>query len=198
MIQFFSSQRGAMFGLDARIALAVFAIIGMVAGAAMVLDMDSTRAKSLASELTDTARAIESFHNDLKNDIFLVLSQPSEKDAFQALYDNSVITEDNNYRSRWNGPYIRFTSNLHTSYGEMLLQKHGADHTQACAQDETCYLWLVYNKVKPAVVDEANNLLDGNNEPDPSHSGRIQWSQSEDNARMLYFRATRALSSALE
>lgn len=189
-----NSQRGALFGLDARIALAVFSLLAVITGAAMVLNLNESRAKGLTGELVETAKALEVFHQDVQADIFAVLSEPSEARAFQALYDNSVITEADNRRARWNGPYIRASNNRNPNFGTMSLQKRGADHTKPCDAETLCFLWLVYDAVKPQIVREANEIVDGVAEPAPEVSGRVQWSQSDDAVQMLYFRATKALT----
>lgn len=188
-----SSQHGALFGLDARIALAIFSIISVVAGTAMVLSVDSVRAKSLSQELTETTRAIESFHNDLQTDIYQALEKPTDKNAFQALYDANVITESNNLRSRWHGPYIKFTSTVHPNYGEMLMQKRAPNHLDTCDGENMCYLWLVYSRIPQGVVTELNEILDGAKEDNPSQNGRIQWTTSG-NQTALFYRSARALS----
>lgn len=189
------SQRGAMFGLDARIALAIFSLLAVVAGAAMVSNMSENRAKGLVAELTEMEKASNGFHADLKDDIFSVLLEPTEAHAFQALYDDTVITEDNNYRARWNGPYIRASSGQHPEFGEQTIQKRQTNHTERCDVYEggLCFLWLVYSHVKPNVVAEANRLLDGPAEQTPATQGRVQWSQENDNAQILYYRLSKAL-----
>ncbi len=188
------SQRGALFGLDARIALMVFSVLAIVAGAAMVLNLNESRAKGLAAELVDTARAVENFHHDLQTDIFMALNEPTEARAFQALYDNSVVQEAGNLRGRWNGPYVRTASNRHPTYGTQSLQKRGPDHTKPCDAETLCFLWLVYDEVPTAVVREVNELLDGKAEATAEVAGRLQWSQTEDAHQLLYFRATKALT----
>jgi len=192
------AQTGALFGLDARIALAIFAIIAVIAGVAVMMNVDSTRAKSLATELTETGHAIELYHNDLKQDIFATLDDPSTANAFEALYDNSVITSEGGLRAHWNGPYIKYTSNDNPNYGNMFIEKHAADHTQSCEQQDICYLYLIYSQVKPGIVDEVNTLIDGKNERQPDIQGRVQWSQNVDNARILFYRVARALSNQTE
>lgn len=189
------SQGGALFGLDARIALAVFSLLAIVTGAAMVVNMNETRAKGLAAELVDTAKAIEGFHTDLRTDIFMALEEPvSEARAFQALYDPLVVREQDNLRGRWNGPYIRAASNRSPAYGVMSLQKRSPDHTKACTADQMCFLWLVYDQVKPTIVREANEIIDGVGEATAEVAGRLQWSQQDDASQILYFRAVKALT----
>ncbi len=189
-----STQRGALFGLDARIALAIFGLLSVVAGASMVLNLDESRAKGLVAELVDTARAVEAYHEDLRTDIFQSLTEPTESRAFQALFDNAVITEADNLRARWNGPYVKTTSVRSNNYGEMSIQKRGPNHAQPCDPEGLCFLWLVYSQVKPSLMKEANKLIDPEAERDPQTMGRLQWSQSEDSFQTLYFRAAKALS----
>lgn len=191
-----TSQSGAMFGLDARIALAIFSILSIVAGAAIVINLDDTAAKALAGELADTSKAVEALHQDLKTDVFQALQNPSDRNAFKALFDNSDITEDGALRSRWSGPYIRFTSTLHPKYGEMLMQKRKADHTAQCDDDDVCYLWLVYGEVKPAIIYALNDEIDGKEESKKNITGRVQWTIDRERTGALYYRAARALSSA--
>jgi hypothetical protein len=194
-----SSQKGALFGLDARIALAIFSIISVVAGTAMVVNLDSVRAKSLAQELTETTRAIESFHNDLQTDIYQTLDKPTDKNAFQALYDPTVITESRNLRSHWHGPYIKFTSTIHPTFGEMLLQKRATNHTEDCEAEGICDLWLVYSNTPKGVIIEVNEILDGAKEENPGQAGRIQWSTASGGTQSaLFYRAARALTAATE
>lgn len=197
------TQSGALFGLDARIALAIFSILSVVAGVAVVTNLDSTRAQVLAKELDDTGDALESYHSDLKTDIFLSLSTPSGKNAFQALYDNAVVTDSDyggvNLRARWNGPYINFTSNQNSRYGEMYLTKAGVSHTLPCSSEDVCYIYLVYSRVKDGIAQEANKALDGDAEKTPGMEGRLQWSPGDtNNTVMLHFRAHRALSQSMD
>lgn len=186
------SQRGALFGLDARIAMAVFAVLTLVAGAAVISNLDSSRAKSLAAEISDIGRAVEGFHADLKTDIFLTLDEPTEKNAFAALYDNMVVTQRRNLRGRWLGPYVNFTDARHPRYGEIVIQKRPADHTQSCNTDELCYLWLVFGNVKLGIINEVNDIIDGR-EASPERAGRLQWTPDRDNG-ILYYRVAKALT----
>jgi hypothetical protein len=190
-----NSQRGAMFGLDARIALAIFSLLAVVAGAAMVSNMAENRAKGLVSELTETAKAVDGFHADLKDDIYMVLLEPTEARAFQALYDDTVIREDENHRARWNGPYIRAASNRHAEFGELSIQKRQNLHTERCDVYEggLCFLYLVYGQVPPNVVAEVNRIIDGPGEQNAQTSGRVQWSQDNDQTQILYYRLSKAL-----
>lgn len=196
------NQQGAMFGLDARIALGIFGVLSMVTGVTMVLDLNNQRAKALATELADTGRAIEAINYDLREDLFKALDNPSEKNAFMALYDNGVISTNNQMRGRWVGPYIKFSSNLHPSFGEMVIQKRTVDHTQECTDPQQfCYLWLVYNRVKPGVIKDLDEIIDGKpaetvraSQSNLDKTGRVQWTKGTEGYEILYYNASKALS----
>ncbi len=194
-----NDQRGALFGLDARIALAIFGILSVVAGVSIVTSIDGTRGQVLADELAQTSQALESFHHDLKTDIFLTLTTPTEKAAFQSLYDNSVIMESDNLKARWNGPYVKSSSNIHPRYGAITLTKAGPVHTSPCTPTEICYLYVVYSNVKADIATKANEVLDGTEENDAPNEGRLQWSRGDEGTNQrLYYRAIRALSHMMD
>lgn len=168
-----------MFGLDARIALAIFAVISVVAGTAIAISMDSTRAKALAQEMSDTGKAIESISYDMRADLYPSLIQPSPKNAYTALFDVSVIKDENNLRGKWLGPYVHATSTS-SRYGEMMIEARKASHADACMEGEPCFLWLTYANVKRAIALEVNSIIDGDKETDPAKTGRIQWVENAD------------------
>ncbi|MFZ2587402.1 MAG: hypothetical protein WAZ18_04715 [Alphaproteobacteria bacterium] len=189
-----NAQQGALFGLDARIAMAVFGVLTLIAGATIINNMDSSRAKSLASELSEMGKAVEAIHTDLKTDLFDALENPSEKNAFAALFDNLAVADRDRLRGKWLGPYITFTSAVHPRYGNLLIQKHAANHATPCTADELCYLWVVYSNVKPDITREVNELIDGLKEPAPESEGRVQWDAAQSTSEgPLFYRAGKAL-----
>lgn len=194
MLTFFIRQQtGAMFGLDARISLAIFGVLSIVAGGYAVLGMSSIQANSLSKELTETAVAIESIHNDIEYDLHMALENPSDENAFKALFDDSVL-QSGKFRAHWLGPYIRATSSVHPKYGDMRIIKRLKDHKYECGSGEDCYLYLVYAEVSPDTVDDLNGILDGaETEHDPATTGRVQWDEDDEN-HILFYRASRSLS----
>lgn len=193
-----SSQMGAIFGLDARVALAIFAVLSVVAGASAVLSVQSIRAKSLANEMSAFGTAIEGLHHDLKTDIFSALITPSDQGAFQALYDN-IVLEETLMRGRWLGPYVNVNSNTHPHFGERIIAKRGENIKEECSLDNNCFLWLIYSKVTLEATKEANLLLDGRNEENAQTNGRLQWEDAL-NPRQLSvgYRVSATLNSGEE
>jgi hypothetical protein len=193
MIKHNNLQRGAMFGLDARIALAVFGVLAIVAGATILLSLDSIRAKALAKEMDETGKAVEALVYDIKADLYPSLTQPSPKNAFTALFDDSVLREKDGLRAKWLGPYIKATNTVHARYGDMLVEARQEAHAQACDPGADCYLWVTYSKVKTDVAQEVNDIIDGR-EDSPAASGQVQWAAGEGDTVVLSYRAAKTLS----
>ncbi|MCP5404883.1 MAG: hypothetical protein H6922_01475 [Pseudomonadaceae bacterium] len=189
------SESGALFGLDARIALAIFGVLSLVSGAALLAGLDSSRAKSLATELSDLGKGIEALQYDLRDDIFTVATVPNGTEAFRTLFDKEAVAETGTWRGRWLGPYITFTGTQHPRYGAMSLEKHPAVHSQSCGGDDTCYQWVVYGNVKPSISAEVNTIIDGPHETTPENQGRLQWDDGGDDTGILYYRAAKALTT---
>ncbi|HAG52695.1 MAG TPA: hypothetical protein DCL21_02800 [Alphaproteobacteria bacterium] len=59
-----NSQKGAMFGLDARIALAIFGALSVISGAALYSAIQNAKAISLLTELQEVGKATESYYLD--------------------------------------------------------------------------------------------------------------------------------------
>ena len=185
------NQRGALFGLDARISLAVFGAVAVIAGVLTANNLASTKAKTFSQELQETGQAIEAIHNDLRADVFRMLEDPSDKNAYIALYDNFQILEET--RGKWLGPYITRATPVHPQYGEIRIQKLGSSPKELCTLGETCYLWLTYDAMPKTIATELNAIFDGDEQADSDLKGRLQWQQGEENNVILYFRASRAL-----
>jgi hypothetical protein len=184
-----------MFGLDARIALAIFAVLSVVAGTVVVMGMDTSRAQALAQELSETGKAVESLCYDIRADLYPSLMQPSPKNAFTALFDKGVMreTDSGGLRGRWLGPYVHATS-THSRYGEMMIEARKATHADSCVQGEPCFLWITYATVKKAIAQGVNSIIDGDHETDPEKTGRVQWVESGEGTVTLSYQAAKTLS----
>lgn len=190
-----TNQRGAMFGLDARISLAIFAILSVVAGSYAVLSLNDINAKSLAQELRETGESIEAIHSDLESDIYSNLIEESDSNAYIALYDKSVL-KDGSARASWLGPYVKTASPNHPKFGEISIQRRLKEHAGVCFAESACYLWLVYSKVPLKTAEHLNSMYDGNKEGIENAAGIIQWDNVTDSLVTLWYRASIALSGS--
>jgi len=187
------NQKGAMFGLDARISMLIFGILSGIAGVGITMTTKDVTAGALTEELNQYAKAIEGIHKDLKLDLHTALNSTgtgaADQDAIIALYDNSVLTNS----ARWLGPYVRTHKTKHSQYGEMLLSKKKADHTVDCDATDLCYIWLQIADVPIGVTLDINENFDGDGEATPETLGRLQYSGAGDPVT-VWFRIAKALN----
>lgn len=195
--RFFGNQKGAMFGLDARISLLIFATLSVVTGAIVTANLTKIRANAMADELSRFTAAIEGIHQDIKGDLHGALREDSDEAAVRALYDPEALKSQKD-KSRWLGPYVKYESTIHPKYGQMTLTKMQEDHSVKCTPKQLCYLWLTFDQIDLAMAEELNTIFDGEAEINAMEEGRIQWTdngtQNTNNPIIkLYFKVSRAL-----
>jgi hypothetical protein len=181
-----TNQRGAMFGLDARVALAIFGIISVVVGTAIFGNMGDFNARAFAKELREMHVAIEGLHTDLQTNVRNRLVTVNDTNAFAALYDRDLLTAVG--QQRWLGPYINHRSTTHPLYGAMQLQRRAAANapaTACTATDGTCYMYLRYAAVPDNIIQALDQQFDGG---DGAIAGQVQWTVTAGNNDILFFR----------
>jgi type II secretory pathway pseudopilin PulG len=90
-------KKGAMFGLDARIALAIFGALSVISGAALYSAIQEARVISFVTSLKEVEKSIEQYYLD--NAVM-----PSI-DSANALDINELISNSEGL-STWKGPYL--------------------------------------------------------------------------------------------
>ena len=94
------NKKAAMFGLDARIALAIFGALSVISGAALYSAINEAKVVSHVTELNELSKAIESYMIDVGAD--LPIYAPGSKTRVL----ESLITSS---EKGWAGPYIGLT-----------------------------------------------------------------------------------------
>jgi len=89
------NKKGAMFGLDARIALVIFGALSVISGAALYSAIKDARATSILATLNELSKASEQYLLDTGAKVPLVSSENINLLSFKL--DNGV--------EGWNGPY---------------------------------------------------------------------------------------------
>ena len=172
------SQRGAMFGLDARIAMAIVGALSLVGGMAMTMTSSEVKAKALLKDLETYKAAVQSLQYDLKTNLQDAVTTGSEAiKAFQALNDSSVLQAA--HQTKWLGPYLKIRTDdptIHENYGAMRLQI-GTDTNVSAASTcgSSCFYWMRVDEVPYIDFMEINDIVDGAGEASPDTSGRVQW-----------------------
>ena len=91
-----SLKKGAMFGLDARIALAIFGALSVISGAALYSAIQEAKITSFYTELVELNKAYEAYYLDT-----------ASIDMSSNLGDIEVLIENYSSEDDWNGPYIQ-------------------------------------------------------------------------------------------
>jgi hypothetical protein len=159
----FSHQTGAMFGLDARIALAIFAILSVVAGVATINVFSQAGTTALVTEITNFKKAYAEFH----------LATGEHTLKFTDLLNN-----ESGYQG-WAGPYIDgLVSDKSRNYGTYSLVEGRQDVPGVppveCSGGGICSVWLKLTLVKDSIAREADKALDSDVSPN-SGTFRVEY-----------------------
>ena len=198
-MKFLKSQRGAMFGLDARIALAIFAGLSIVIGASMVQLMKDNRSEKILLQFQKYSDAFDAMQEDLGVSPIDAMANTGSlyKDTFVALYDESMIAAA--YRPKWRGPYIPGTRNYDREYNyqyrvrPISVANNGiVSCTNTDQVNGTCDYFLMVGHaqaiVPQQIVDKINEQLDGTGETVPENEGSVRFATP-----VLYIRIGKAL-----
>lgn len=200
MRKLFTSQRGAMFGLDARVAMAIMGGLSIIAGSAYILSARQAEAHALQKEAELTHAAVDALQFDTKRAIQRIITNfdsyaESAKPAalYRLLFEPYNVTA--NLRYSWNGPYLQSNhSNFGhqtTRYGNRGLHIGTATSaTAACTSN--CFIWMSFGEVSStSTLEELNRILDGD-EGTPATSGKVRW-QASGSSNILYVRLMDAM-----
>ncbi|PPR10935.1 MAG: hypothetical protein CFH44_00121 [Proteobacteria bacterium] len=91
-------KKGAMFGLDARIALAIFGALSVISGAALYSAIQESKYTKVLVELNEVEKAIEQYILDTGNDLPIYGGSGFSMDIEELIADSGV--------QGWNGPYL--------------------------------------------------------------------------------------------
>lgn len=159
------TQRGAMFGLDARIALAIFGGLSIITGAALFSALSQTTTTALITELDNIGKGYTNF----------VLDTGVDTTTIADLKTSSI--------PGWQGPYISFDDPAdHPKYGALSLAEAddlawtGGVPTAAT----TGWIWLRLTLVPTDLAEKIDLQVDGVAEPNegtirhtPNSSGTV-------------------------
>ena len=178
------SQRGALFGMDARITLAIFSGLSVIAGTAGYGYMQQTQITSMATELDNISKAYTNF----------MLDTSVNTKTFSDLLNND------GGQLGWNGPYMIMSSDRHVSYGTYTLEygiemrKINGKSPRPCINPrDLCFVWLKLTDVPSTLAAAVDEHIDGAiDEKGSPESGRllVDIDQATDKAA-IYYRITR-------
>jgi type II secretory pathway pseudopilin PulG len=123
-------KKGAMFGLDARIALAIFGALSVISGAALYSAIQESKYTKVLVELNEVEKAIEQYILDTGNDLPIYGGSGFTMDIEELIVDSGV--------QGWNGPYL---SGQMLSGDATKLVINGSDTTYFKIKNATSSTW---------------------------------------------------------
>jgi hypothetical protein len=133
-------KKAAMFGLDARIALAIFGALSVISGAALYSAIQDSKTVKLLSNITEIEKAITAYILDTGSD--LPYSSMYGTAGWDSVLAGAELMEST--ATGWKGPYLSYeiiTGNYHLNYpdyGIFAVVRHAKDGVLAACTAASC------------------------------------------------------------
>ena len=188
------TNKAAMFGLDARIALAILGALSVISGVALYSVIQQAKVTSFASEIIELGKAVEQYTLDTSGG----LPVSSASASFKEIYELTSST-----KSGWNGPYFRFSDdagsgvhyarhkNIFGTVSSVTIINRKKDRT-SCVDLTDCYVWATFNYIPESYGPNLKNYFD--NTDDVSDVGISSVSTQSVGNINFYYRIMPALS----
>lgn len=189
-------QKGALFGIDARIALALFGILSVVAGFVAFGRIASSKEAVLIAELEAFETAFRQYQTDMGTFYLFTLNKPINDDSsledIQALWAKEKVKDG--FADHWHGPYLHRDTRKSRFWGNYSVFYAQPDRKNTCTVDSACNIFLSLSQVPEdmwvkinAHFDETNRREEAEYRGEEISSGRIQADGATD-PRTLIFR----------
>ena len=172
-------NKAAMFGLDARIALAIFGALSVISGAALYSAIQEAKTTALLTELNEFGKAWEQYYLDTGQDL-----PPTDSDsanpAFYVLQTSPLISDS---VTGWQGPYVSYeavgTEADHPIYGTFNIMKLTTDVDWThwgggtCTTGRTCFYWIYLDSFDSDTLAKSIDAKIDNS--DGANTGNFRW-----------------------
>jgi len=187
------NKKAAMFGLDARIALAIFAALSVITGAALYGAIQKARIVALQQEFVEIEKAIEAYILDVGWDM------PITTDSSAPIYLATMLDVDELFESSsdgWRGPYLQSRKDTSTAddyYRSWPTQVNSASNLMIrditaslaeCDGSETCFYVIEIDGIPIDIAKQFDAFIDGAYDADKGKVRIIP--QGADNGYIFY------------
>jgi type II secretory pathway pseudopilin PulG len=187
-------KKGAMFGLDARIALAIFGALSVISGAALYSAIENSRVTSFLVSMEEISKAIDEYFINTGS---LPLALNKSGTWMGVTSELGKIIQDT--AAGWNGPYLPVeynnSSTISVSEHDFTLSLHGNRSSSLLANSMACssaygycdlFLSRSFNNTETAQAYNLFHALDkAVDNSDGINKGRIHAVQSSNNTTTL-------------
>ncbi|HAG52560.1 MAG TPA: hypothetical protein DCL21_02115 [Alphaproteobacteria bacterium] len=192
------TAKGAMFGLDARIALAIFGALSVISGAALYSAIQGAKATALLTSMQEAGKAWEMYYLDTGTT--LPYSDPTFATYNGYILEVGNLVSNSSNITSWQGPYLsNDVQNVHslkhnvykglyyialkddTSWGDNVSWKASG----TCLAGDKCFIWIKVNGLPDeALAKKIDTMVDGS---DGAKNGNFKWWVGTDDAdRAVY------------
>lgn len=188
-------QRGALFGLDARLAIGVFALLAVIAGYVAFGRIGTAKDTALLADLQAFEQALNEYQADMGTFYLFTLNKQGDDSGgakdLEALWDKKMILPG--FQHLWNGPYLHRDNRKHRDYGRFSVFYAQPDRINYCTTDSECYVWLSLTDVPAQKWEMVNRIIDEGGGAyhermgEQGTTGRVQ-SDGDTDPRMLILR----------
>jgi Tfp pilus assembly protein PilE len=183
-------NKGAMFGLDARIALAIFGALSVISGAALYSAIQDSKATAIITELQEVGKAYDQYYLDTGKELTFSDAANSTYLDIRELVSSTDIN--------WKGPYLQYeissidtfslTHNLYdrVRISEMLDGTWTANGNSSTWQTTvkcdtgtvggSCNIWTVFRDVPLNIYNAIDEKIDGSVDTQNGNVRMITWS----------------------
>ncbi len=184
-------NKGAMFGLDARIALAIFGALSVISGAALYSAIKQAKITAEITQMDEYSKALSQYMLDTGGDLPFATGMSaatkelisSKADGWKGPYiDGSVYGANYIKHPKYKWLTIDYAPNKSFSYSPSI--KTCSDASNA---GEACYYWLVFSEVPDQMVIGLEAAIDGDADPE---NGKFRYAQGGRPAgtKIVYYR----------
>ena len=172
-------KKAAMFGLDARIALAIFGALSVISGAALYSAIQNAKVTQAVTIFAEVTKAIESYALDTGT-----IPGPANSSF---LMDMGLLVSDT--KSGWSGPYISLKTLNYSSIctdctleisafdtflaGRLFLSD--TDGFTLCSTGANCSFWIHYENMPLDFAKSMDERIDGTLD---ENKGKLRYSPS--------------------
>jgi type II secretory pathway pseudopilin PulG len=182
-------KKAAMFGLDARIALAIFGALSVISGAALYSAISNSKATALLADMQEVGKAWEQYYLDTGFNL-PPISTDSTTPQFSMLKSHNLVVDES--VNNWNGPYLPYASTgdhlEYPLYNRIYIYRlddnvwGGTDDwvtgNAKCTSGERCFIWIHTNKIKSlSLITSIDRKVDN---ADGSSAGNFRWYNMND------------------
>jgi hypothetical protein len=182
----YSIKKGAMFGLDARIALAIFGALSVISGAALYSAIQESKVTSLLTEMQEIAKASEAYLLD--TGVYIPSQIAGSNLTVANLIEDTGVTG-------WKGPYLSYeegsSGNLtlaHPVYGDVQVIRardntwstfSSAEYKCLKADAVSCSVTVLFTTVPLDILKALEEKIDGTApSADEDFSGKFRFTSA--------------------